>query len=232
MTLLLSLGRYWDQWVVGVEFHCCWAQMLVEASVAGGRMSSGRHLHRQSCRIPLLSGGDEGRVVMKRQLYGRSTGWESSLSLLSGPGFPSYWLLLLELLEPAAAASAYGLPAAAAMGICCSCSCWLLLFAGARCCCCLLLLAEACWSLLRLLVAAGCWSLLMLLAVAACWSSLLLVYIQLYSTYTLPSVAEPEPVEPKLIGDLEPEPKINLNKHFLQSVWRMLGRRKAKFYLY
>ena len=34
--------------------------MLVEASVAGERMSSGRHLHRQSCRIPLLSGGDEG----------------------------------------------------------------------------------------------------------------------------------------------------------------------------
>ena len=41
-----------------------------------------------------------------------------------------------------------------------------------------------------------------------------------------------EPVEPKLFGDLEPEPKINLNKHFLQSVWRMLGRRKANFYLY
>ena len=37
------------------------------------------------------------------------------------------------------------------------------------------------------------------------------------------SVAEPEPVEPKLFGDLEPEPEINLNKHFLQSVWRMLG---------
>ena len=32
------------------------------------------------------------------------------------------------------------------------------------------------------------------------------------------SVAEPEPVEPKLFGDLEPEPKIYLNKHFLQSV--------------
>ena len=28
------------------------------------------------------------------------------------------------------------------------------------------------------------------------------------------SVAEPEPVEPKLFGDLEPELKINLNKHF------------------
>ena len=41
-----------------------------------------------------------------------------------------------------------------------------------------------------------------------------------------------EPVEPKLFGDLELEPKINLNKHFLQSVWRMLGRRKANFYLY
>ena len=36
------------------------------------------------------------------------------------------------------------------------------------------------------------------------------------------SVAEPEPVEPKLFGDLEPEPEINLNKHFLLSVWRML----------
>ena len=32
------------------------------------------------------------------------------------------------------------------------------------------------------------------------------------------SVAEPEPVEPKLFGDLEPEPKINLNKHFQQTV--------------
>ena len=31
-------------------------------------------------------------------------------------------------------------------------------------------------------------------------------------------VAEPEPVEPKLFGDREPEPKINLKKHFLQSV--------------
>ena len=32
------------------------------------------------------------------------------------------------------------------------------------------------------------------------------------------SVAEPEPVEPKFFGDLKPEtePKINLNKHFLQ----------------
>ena len=27
-----------------------------------------------------------------------------------------------------------------------------------------------------------------------------------------------EPVEPKLFWDLEPEPKINFNKHFLQSV--------------
>ena len=36
------------------------------------------------------------------------------------------------------------------------------------------------------------------------------------------SVAEPEPVEPKLFWDLEPEPKINFHKHFLQSVWRML----------
>ena len=43
------------------------------------------------------------------------------------------------------------------------------------------------------------------------------------------SVAETEPVEPKLCGDLEPEPKINLNKHFLPSVWRMLGQRKANF---
>ena len=45
------------------------------------------------------------------------------------------------------------------------------------------------------------------------------------------AVAEPEPVEPKSFGDLKPEPKINLNKHFLQSVCRMLGRRKANFYL-
>ena len=37
-------------------------------------------------------------------------------------------------------------------------------------------------------------------------------------------------MESKLFGDLEPEPKINLNKHFLQSVWRMLGQRKANFY--
>ena len=38
----------------------------------------------------------------------------------------------------------------------------------------------------------------------------------------LTSVAEPEPVETKLFLDLEPEPKINFNKQFLQSVWRML----------
>ena len=38
-----------------------------------------------------------------------------------------------------------------------------------------------------------------------------------------------EPVEPKLFEDLEPEPKINLDKYFLQSVWRMLGRWKANF---
>ena len=46
------------------------------------------------------------------------------------------------------------------------------------------------------------------------------------------SVVEPELVELKLFGDLEPEPepKTNLKKHFLQSVWRMLGRRKANFY--
>ena len=31
-------------------------------------------------------------------------------------------------------------------------------------------------------------------------------------------VAEPEAVEPKLFGDLEPEPKINLDKHFLLPV--------------
>ena len=37
------------------------------------------------------------------------------------------------------------------------------------------------------------------------------------------SVSEPESVDPKLFGDLEPEPKINFNKHILQSVWRMLG---------
>ena len=39
----------------------------------------------------------------------------------------------------------------------------------------------------------------------------------------LSSVAEPEPdpVEPKLFEDLEPEPepKINLNRHVLLSVW-------------
>ena len=43
----------------------------------------------------------------------------------------------------------------------------------------------------------------------------------------LTSVTEPElePVEPKLFWDLapEPKPKINLNKHFLQSVFRMQG---------
>ena len=32
-----------------------------------------------------------------------------------------------------------------------------------------------------------------------------------YSIQFLSSVAEPEPVEPKLFRDLEPEPKINLN---------------------
>ena len=46
------------------------------------------------------------------------------------------------------------------------------------------------------------------------------------------SVAEPEPVEPKLFWDLEPEPKINFNKHFLLSVWRMLQWRKGHCYLY
>ena len=56
--------------------------------------------------------------------------------------------------------------------------------------------------------------------------------VKLKSIYS--SVAEPEPVAPILFGDLEPEPepKMNLNKHFLRSVWRMLGRRKANFYLY
>ena len=47
-----------------------------------------------------------------------------------------------------------------------------------------------------------------------------------FASYTIKiSVAEPEPVEPKLFWDLEPEPepKINCNKHFLQSVLRMLG---------
>ena len=33
--------------------------MLVEASEAGGRMSSGRLLHPSSCGIPLLLGEDE-----------------------------------------------------------------------------------------------------------------------------------------------------------------------------
>ena len=32
-----------------------------------------------------------------------------------------------------------------------------------------------------------------------------------------------EPVEQKLFWNLEPEPKINFDKHFLQSVLRMLG---------
>ena len=41
-------------------------------------------------------------------------------------------------------------------------------------------------------------------------------------TCCLLSVAEPEPVEPQLFWDLEPEPKINFNKLFLQSVLRML----------
>ena len=59
--------------------------------------------------------------------------------------------------EPAAAVSAYGLPAAAAMEICCCCSCWLLLFAGATCCCWLLLVAEACCSCWLLLVDEACW---------------------------------------------------------------------------
>ena len=38
----------------------------------------------------------------------------------------------------------------------------------------------------------------------------------------LVSVAELEPEDPKLFWDLKPEPNINFNKHFLQSVWRML----------
>ena len=33
-------------------------------------------------------------------------------------------------------------------------------------------------------------------------------------------------MEPKIFGDLEPEPKINLSKHFLPLVWRMLGQEK------
>ena len=37
------------------------------------------------------------------------------------------------------------------------------------------------------------------------------------------SVAEPEPVEPKLFWDLELEAKINFNEHFLQSVLKMPG---------
>ena len=47
----------------------------------------------------------------------------------------------------------------------------------------------------------------------------------------LSSVAEP--VEPKLFGDLEPEPKVNLHKHFCSQfgLWRMPGQRKANFYL-
>ena len=41
-----------------------------------------------------------------------------------------------------------------------------------------------------------------------------------------------EPVEPKLFWDLEPEPEINFNIHFLQSVWKMLEWRKGNCYLY
>ena len=37
----------------------------------------------------------------------------------------------------------------------------------------------------------------------------------------LTGVAEPE--EPKLFWDLEPEPEIDFNKHFLRSVLRVLG---------
>ena len=33
-------------------------------------------------------------------------------------------------------------------------------------------------------------------------------------------------------GPGAPKLKINLNKHVMQSVWRMLGRIKADFYLY
>ena len=49
---------------------------------------------------------------------------------------------------------------------------------------------------------------------------------------TFCSVADPETVEPKIFGDLEPEPKINLSQHFLPLVWRMLGQRKANFYFW
>ena len=47
--------------------------------------------------------------------------------------------------------------------------------------------------------------------------SFLIVFIIIFF-----SVAEPVPVEPKLFWDLEPKLEINFNKHFLQSVWRML----------
>ena len=47
------------------------------------------------------------------------------------------------------------------------------------------------------------------------------IFSMLFSAF-VSSVAEPEPVEPKIFWDLEPARKINFNKHFLQSVWRML----------
>ena len=50
-----------------------------------------------------------------------------------------------------------------------------------------------------------------------------------YQVWVKSSVAEPEPVAPKLFGDLEPESKINLKNIFCSQFWRMLGRRKANF---
>ena len=54
-----------------------------------------------------------------------------------------------------------------------------------------------------------------------CFLGTFLAGITVHLDFT--SVAEPVEVEPKLFGDLEPEPepKIYFNQHFLQSVWRM-----------
>ena len=46
------------------------------------------------------------------------------------------------------------------------------------------------------------------------------------------SVAEPEPVELKLFETRSSSKNYFLNKYLLKSVWRMLGWRKANFYLH
>ena len=174
-----------------------------------------------SCGIPLLlgedeaSGGDEASgtdatpgekaaFLFLVALVSRATGcccW-SFLNQLQPPQHMDFLLLLLWEFAVAAAAGC----------------CFLLELGAVAGCCCLLKLAAVagcCW-LLKLADVAGCSCLLELAAAG------IHTIVQYIHNYTLPSVAEPEPVEPKLIGDLEPEPKINLNKHFLKSVWRML----------